>query len=298
MNQTESDVFDRLLYYLSHVGELRWEKFKDAVKNLSRDNPEYKHSTYLTSLAQIGHIDYDPMTLNKVVIAPPVLVETAVENRYVLIGSRTPNFLDEVKRCISRSRGKLRLIPEQYAPTTIVLTELTEASFTEIEKLGISVSRAFSAKLSSALPIPKRTNFPQIETLFSNALNKFNIKTLKYEKENGFKGDDGLYEIPKYGPHVYVLKSGSDQRRVPRDWGEWLFLSTVGKTAGLISYERKSQTWRVKSQLLVPLIIDRCATLCSGSPPKWTGDMKCYADAPVGIAYQLTKSLYQRWEMV
>ena len=297
MNQTESDVFDRLLYYLSHVGELRWEKFKDAIKSLTRDNLGTKFSTYLISLARLGHVDYDPMTLNKVVIAPPVLVETAVENRYVLVGSRTPNFLDEVKRCISRTRGKLRLIPEKYAPTTIVLSELTNASFTEIERLGIYISRAFSAKLSSVLPTPTRVSFPQNETSLPEHLYKFNLDTLEYEPDNHALRSEGLYEIPQYGRDVYILKSGSDQRKVPRDWGEWLVFSTSGRTTGLISYETKSKTWRVKKGLLVPIITNRCASLCSGFPPKLERGVVCYSDVPSGIAYRLNKSLYQNWEV-
>ena len=298
MNQTETDIFDGLLYYLTHIGEIGWEKFKDAVKDLTRGEPNLKYSTYLTSLARLGHLDYDPMNLDKVVIAPSVLVEAAVENRYVLVGSRSPDFLKEVKECISKTGGRLRSIPKQYAPTTIVLTELTEASFTEIKNLGIHISRAFSAKLSSVLPTLKHTNFPRIETPLSDSPNKFNVDTLEYERDNHFIGDNGLYEIPQYGPDVYVLKSGPDQRKVPRDWGEWLLLSTSGRTTELMSYEKKSQAWCVNRNLLVPLIVDRCATLCSGFPPKWSGDLICYSNVPVGIAYRLTKSLYQDWEVV
>lgn len=297
MNQIEPNVFDRLLYYLSHMGELDWERFKDAVKNLTREEPSLKYSTYLTSLARLGHLDYNPMNLDRVVGAPSVLVEAAVENRYILVGSRSPDFLKEIKKYVSKTDGKLHLIPGQYAPMTIMLTELTEAAFAEIENLGVHVSRAFSAKLSSLLPIPKRTNFQQIEISFSEAPNKFNINTLKYERDNHFIGDDGLCEIPQYGPDVYVLKSGSDQRKVPRDWGEWLLLSAFGRT-GLISYEKKSQTWCVNQNLLVPLIVDRCATLCSGFPPTWKGDLIYYSNVPVGIAYRLTKLLYQDWEVV
>ena len=297
MNQSDIDVFDGLLYYLSHAGELRWERFKDAINSLTRDNPGFKFS-YLISIERLGHVDYDPMTLDKVVIAPPVLVETAAENRYVLVGSRTPDFIEEVKQCVSTTRGQLRLIPEQHAPTTIMLNELTDASFTEIERLGIHISRAFSARLSSVLPTPTRASFPQDETSLQEPLNKFNPDTLEYEPDNYSLRNDGLYEIPNFGRNVYILKSGSDQRRVPRDWGEWLVLSTSGRTTGLISYDGKSETWRVKSKLLVPLITNRCASLCSDSPPKLKRGFVCYSDVPVGIAYQLTKSLYQDWEVV
>ena len=298
MNQTETNVLNGLLYYLSHVGELRWEKFKDVIKRLTRDNPDYKDSTYLTSLAGLGHVDYDPMKLDKVVIAPPVIVETAVEDRYVLVGSRTPDFLEEIKECVYKTSGQLRLIPEQYAPTTIVLNKLTKASFTEIERLGIHISRAFSAIMSSVLPTPTRTSFRQDSTSIPEPRQKFNLNSLKYEPDNYSLRNDGLYKIPQYGRDVYILKSGLDQRIVPRDWGEWLFLSTSSRTTGLISYEKKSQTWRVKRGLLVPFITNRCASLCSGFPPKLKGEFMCYSDVPPGIAYRLNKSLYQHWEVV
>ncbi len=294
-----TNILDGLLYYLSHLGRLSLEKFKDAAKNLTEGQPRFKDSTYLNTLARLGHLDYDPMKLDRrIVIAPSVLVETAVKDRYVFVGSRTPDFLEEIERCISEAGGKLERISEQYAPTSIVLSELSETSFAEIESLGIHISCAFSARLSSILPSPERTSFLKDEVLLPDSINRFNIRTLEYESDNYSLRSDGLYEIPKFGRNVYVLKSGTDQRIVPRDWGEWLFLNSRSRTVGLISYERQSQTWCVNRKLHVPLTLDRCATLCSGFPPQLRDDLFCYADVPAGIAYRLTKALYQNWEVV
>ena len=296
----ESNVFDKLLYYLSHEGELSWEKFKDAIDRLTNNQSRFEYSsTYLKSLARLGHLDFDSMKLSRVVIAPAALIETAVEDRYVLVGSRTPDFLINLKKCISGTGGNFESVSEQYGPTTIALSGLTEASFAKIESLGIHISSAFSAKLSNVLPSPKYAHFPQSEAVFPDSFSRFNLDTLKYDKsDNNLLRSDGLYEIPQYGPDVYILKFGISQRRVPRDWGEWLTLSLFGRKTGLISYKEKSQTWRVKSALHVPLIVDRCATLCSGYPPKLIGNFVCYSDVPIGIAYRLTKSLYQDWEII
>ena len=291
----QSNVFDKLLYYLSHEGELSWEKFKGAIDRLTTNQSRLEYSsTYLKVLARLGHLDFDPMKLSRVVIAPAALVETAVEDRYVLVGSRTPDFLMDIKKCISGTEGNFESVLEQYGPTTIALSGLTEASFAKIESLGIHISCAFSAKLSNVLPSPKYAHFPQSEVVFPDSFSRFNLDTLKYDKsDNNLLHSDGLYEIPQYGPDVYILKFGISQRRVPRDWGEWLTLSLFGRKTGLISYKKKSKTWRVKSDLHVPLIVERCATLCSGYPPKLIGNFVCYSDVPIGIAYRLTKSLYQ-----
>ena len=298
MNETKSNVFDKLLYYLSHEGELSWGKFKDAINRLTDNRERFEYSTYLKSLARLGHIDFNPLKLSHVAIAPAVVVETAVEDRYVLVGSRIPDFLEEIKKCVSGTGGEFQSISERYAPATIVLSKLTGKAFSYLESLGVHISQSFSARLSSLLPCPKRTSFPQIKRELPDSLRKFNLDTLEYEIENHSPRNEGLYEIPQYGPDVYILKSGSDQRKVPRDWGEWLALSTSGRTTGLISYEKKSQKWCVKTRLLVPLILDRCATLCSGFPPKGSGSFVCYSDVPAGIAYRLTKSLYQEdWEV-
>ena len=295
MNQAETNVFDELLYYLSHVGKLSWENFKQTVRRLIRDNPDYKMFTYLISLARLGHLDFDPMKLSYVSIAPAVLVETAVENRYVLVGSRVPSFLEEVKKCVSENGGNIRLIPEKYAPTIIVLSELTEETFSGLESLNVHISWEFSAKLSGILPRPRLTDLHSELSFVANLEKKFNPVTFDYEPIGLGENLDGLYQISQHGPDIYALRSGNHQRRVPRDWAEW---NVLAGTSGLISYVEQSQTWRVKNKLLVPLMVDRCATLCSGYPPKSTGNFVCYPDVPINIAKRLTKSLYQDWEVI
>ena len=304
MNQTEINVFDKLLYYLSHEGEISWTKFKDAIDRLTGDQRRYEYmSTYLKYLARLGHLDFDPMQLSHVAIGPTVLLETAVVNRYVLVGSRTPALLKEVENCVSDIGGKLRSESNKNAPATIIISDIDETSFTEIKNLDIHISLEFSAKLSQLLPKPKRSSFPSSDTPLSESRKRFNLKTLKFETYNQRQRGNGLYEIPQFGRNIYILKSGDDQRRVPRDWGTWLALSDAGKTTGLVYYKKKCHKWYVKSPLQIPLILDRCATLCYGSPPiSILSTLKDkyyrYSYVHANIAYQLTKSLYQNWEKV
>ncbi len=301
MNQTENNAFDKLLYYLSHEGEVSWTKFKDAIDRLTGNQRRFEYiSTYLKYLARLGHLDYDPMELSHVTIGPSVLLETAVNNRYVLIGSRTPALIKEVEDCVSDMGGKLRSESSKNAPTTIIISDIDETSYTEIKNLDIQISLEFSAKLSQLLPKPKRSSFLSSDRSLSESRKKFNIKTLKFETYNQRQQGNGLYENPKSGRNIYILKSGDDLRRVPRDWGTWLALSDAGKTKGLVYYKKKTYRWYVKSPLQIPLILDRCATLCYGTPPVSVLNNKYYRYSYVhaGIAYQLTKSLYQNWEKV
>ncbi len=290
MNRVETNVFDGLLYYLSHTGKLSWGNFKEAIRCLTRDNPSFKQSTYLISLARLGHLDFDPMLLSYVNIAPAVLVETAMENQYVLVGSRVPSFLADVKECVSRNSGKFLLIPEKYAPTTVVLSELTEKALASLENLGIHISFEFSEKLSRILPRPKLMDLQSKPPSVPSLIKKFNLTTLDYEPINDGEHINGLYQVPQHGPDVYILRFGNHERRVPRDWAEW---NVLAGTSGLISYEEKSQIWRITNKLRVPIIVDRCATLCSGHPPKVRDNFVCYSNVPVDVAKRLTKSLYQ-----
>ena len=301
MNQTEINVFDKLLYYLSHEGEVTWTKFKDAIDILTGGQQYYEFkSTYLKYLARLGHLDYDPMDLSYVTISPTVLLETVVNNRYVLIGSRTPALIKEVENCVSDMGGKLRSESIKNAPATIIISDIDETSFTEIKKLDIHISLNFSAKLSQLLPRPKRLSFPQNDIPLSESRKLFNLKSLTFKPHNQRQYDNGLYEIPHYGRNIYILKFGADQRRVPREWGTWLALSDAGKTTGLVYYRKKHYKWYVKSPLQIPLILDRCATLCYGSPPESVLNKKYYRYSYVraGIAYQLNKSLNQKWKEI
>ncbi len=298
MKQTENNVYDNLLYYLSHEGVLRWEKFKDGINRLTQNQEHHGPSTYLKSLARLGHLDYNPAKLSHVAIAPAVLIDTAVKNRFVLVGSRTPTFIEEVKECVADTGGKLNINSDQYAPKTIVLSKLPDTDFSDIESIGIHISQSFSAKLSKMLPIPKPTDFPRDNTNLPDPVNKFNLDSLKFEPYNQRQRNNGLYEIPQYGPSVYILKSGSDQHIVPRDWGIWFMLSNPGKTTKYVTYNKETEILRVRSPLNLPLILDRCAALCSGFPPQLNNNFYHYPNVPAGVACQLTKSLHQKWEKV
>lgn len=302
MNQTEINVFDKLLYYLSHEGEVSWIKFKDAIDRLTGGQRRFEYiSTYLKYLARLGHLDFDPTDLSYVTIGPSVLLETAVKNRYVLIGSRTPALIKDVENCVSDMGGKLRSESNKNAPATIIISDIDETSFTEIKKLDIRISLEFSAKLSQLLPKPKRYSFPSSDISLSDSRKMFNLKSLTFKTYNQRRQDNGLYEIPHYGRNIYILKFGDDQRRVPRDWGTWLALADAGKTTRLVYYRKKDYRWCIRSPLQIPLILDRCATLCYGSPPKpilstEKKKFNSYTHVHAGIAYQLTKSLNQNWE--
>lgn len=294
MSQTNLNVFDNILYYLSHTEKLHWEKFKRTVELLTKDFSAPKPSFYLRSLARLGHLDFEKETLD-CVIAPAVLVETAVKNRYVLVGSRTPKFLSEVEKVIASTGGKLNPIPETSAPTTISLSGLTTESLTEIASLGIHIGAAFSAKLSSVLPKPQLISFPIIESQHDVRLEKFDVHNRRYVES--CRIEDGLNRVCRWGRDDYVLKLDQHSRRVPRDWGEWLALHAFHKT-GLIRYEKKSRAWCVRKGLIVPLLVERCATLCSGRPPESKGGFNHYLDFPIGIAFRLTELLYQRLEVI
>ena len=201
--------------------------------------------------------------------------------------------------------GKLRSESNKNAPATIILSNFNETDFNEtdlneIEKLDIHISLNFSAKFSQLLPRPKRSSFPLNEIPLSESRKRFNLKSLKFEPYNQRQHGNGLYEISHYGRNIYILKSGDDLRRVPRDWGTWLALSDAGKTKGLVYYRKRHHLWYIKSPLQIPLLLDRCATLCYGSPPVSVFKNKYYRYSYVhaNIAYQLTKSLYQKWKEI
>ena len=187
---------------------------------------------------------------------------------------------------------------DRYAPKTIVLSDLTDTAFSEIEDIGIHISLSFSAKLSELLPIPDRTDFPKDNTNLPDPVKKFDLKNLIFEPYNQRQRYNGLYEIPQYGPSVYILKSGADQHIVTRDWGIWFTLSNPGKTTKYVTYNKETEILRVRVPLNMPLILDRCVTLCSGFPPQLKGNFFHYSDVPAGVAHQLTKSLHQKWEKV
>ncbi len=295
MSQIHSNFLDELLFYLSHFGKMRWDKFKQGIKSLKIDDQNSKtDSFYLKSLTSVGHLEYDPAILDWVYVAPTTLVETATANQYVLVGSRTPDLLLKIEKIVLSKGGKFCRIQEVNIPTTIFLRNLTEAAILEIKNMGIHISREFSAKLSCILPNLQLSSFDQDKSILNAPIEKFNIGSLKYEGNPDIS--EGLFRILDYGRYIHFLKLNNIQRKVPPEWGAWLILCAFRKNK-LIYYNKGQQTLRVKSRPSMPLLANRCAVLCSGRVPKWINGYYCYPNVPIEIASRIAKSLNQQLEV-
>lgn len=295
MSQNHSNFLDELLYYLSHLGKMRWEKFKQGFESLKRDNKNPKSvSYYLRPLTSVGHMEYDPVILDWVYVAPATLVETATANQYILVGSRTPDLVSKIEETVLSKGGKFYRIPEVDAATTIFLRDLTELTIQKIEGMGIHISSEFSAKLSCILPNLQLDSFDEDKSILNASIEKFNTDTLRYDN-NSSDISDGLYRILNYGRHIHFLKLNNIQRKVPREWGEWLILRAFRKSK-LIRYEKEQQILQVRWPLTLPLLLNRCAVLCSGHAPKWKNGFYCYPNVPIEIASRIAKSLNQQLE--
>lgn len=302
MSQNHSNFLDELLYYLSHhhplhPGKMRWDKFKQGIECLNRDSKDLKSASYyLKSLTSVGYLEYDPIILDWVYIAPATLVETATANQYVLVGSRTPDLISKIEETVLSKGRKFYRIPEVDAPTTIFLRDLTEASIREIEDMGIHISRNFSAKLSWILPNLQLDSFDQDKSILKAPIEKFNVDTLKYDN-NPPDISEGLFRIPDYGRYNHFLKLNNIQRKVPPEWGAWLILRAFRKNK-LIYYNKEQQILQVKSPLVMPLLANRCTVLCSGRVPIWKNGFYCYSNVPNEIASRIAKSLNQQLEVL
>ena len=297
MSQNHPNYLDELLYYLSHLGKIRWVKFKQGIECLNRDdqNPN-SDSYYLKSFTSVGHLEYDSAILDWVYVAPATLVETATANQYVLVGSRTPDLISKIEKTVLSKGGEFRRIQEVDAPTTIFLRDLNEASIQEIESMRIHISREFSAKLSCILPNLRLDSFEPDKSMLNTPIEKFNVGELKYEG-NPSNISEGLFRIPNYGRYTHFLKLNNIQRKVPPEWGAWLILRAF-REPKLIYYKKEQQILQVKSPLTLPLLANRCAVLCSGRVPEWNNGFYCYHNVPIEIASRIANSLNQQLEVL
>lgn len=297
MSQKHTNFLDELLYYLSHLGKMRWEKFKHGIECLNRDNKNPKSdSFYLKSLGIVGHLEYDPTILDWVYVSPATLVETATANQYVLAGSRSPDLISKIEKTVLSKGGEFCRIQEVDAPTTILLNDLTEASIQEIQNMGIHISRKFSAKLSCILPNIRLDSFEPDKSILNTPIERFNIDRLKYEG-NPSDMSEGLFRILNNGRYTHFIKLNNVQRKAPREWSEWLILRAFRKSK-LIYFKKEQQILQVKSPLTLPLLANRCAVLCSGHIPKWKNGFYCYPSVPNEIASRIAKSLNQQLEVL
>ena len=282
------------LYALSALGAINKVDYDQEFSNfclesaLSEDVDVYwQKRKYLKIMQSLGHIEVDRN--GTMFICPPLftLIRKKPNVLAVLTGARSPHLIKTIKEKNQTSSDGVEIIEvEQKHPLVCndVRLLLPDAFFIKSKTLdGVKI---FCEKVN--IPCLSKHTAHELLLEFSKGVNEYNgtldwkyresedpkpaidrsfsVQRLHFLKKQNTDDPDRLVEyffLP-FTRDLWLWHSGRGAA-VQRDWGRYLLLHNIKK--GVLIYNPDSQWLAVPSNVPLPLLLSRAATLCSGLAP-------------------------------
>jgi len=292
-------ALDLLLDAVSYMGSGSWAAMREMAQVLAPDRP-WIATEALRVLSALGHLDIalEPKTQRPISwhIAPASLVETC-DGSWVLAGARSDRLVDALLRVGALEEGRdtpneglavFRLRP----PDEDVLLEL--AAELEASGFSIALSERFSERLAPQLPcLPDILADAEPLRLGTTGVERFDQRSYGWVDAAEERGP-GAYRAQLHGK-LHGLVTGDDAPDVMRviDPLSAKQLAAVQAGMPLVAYNPAQQLLSVPIGAELPGLLDRVATLCSGSPAfqrrdSWTTH---YPSVPPSVAGQIQRCL-------
>lgn len=292
------------LYALSALGALSRVDYDQEFSNfcletaLSEDVDVYwQKIKYLKIMQSLGHIELDRN--KEIVTCPPLFTIIRKKPHFlaVLTGARSPHLIQTIKDTNETFGNRTDIIEvEQKHPlvTGDVRLLLPDAIFIKSKTLEEINNLCEKVKI----PCLSKKTAPDLLLEFAKGMDEYNgsldwkyrenedpkpaiKRTFSVQYLHFIEGQkispDRLVEyfFPPYTRDVWIWHSGSGAA-VHRDWGRYLLLHNIRKN--ILFYNPDSQWLAVPSNVQLPVLLSRAATLCSGLAPVEirSGDISSY----------------------
>jgi len=300
---------DRLLTYLSEVGQGDWEELREAWRWITgdSDDPADKATVAAQDLSSLGHLEVAWGPQITWCAAPPVLTMIPRSGgRALLTGGRTRALYDPLNEEEPSGRlvelvDELNLVIDEWSavggPTTIMVAC---ESATDAERLAdeLGIEYTFSVADQLARLLPPLVSFERFWV--QGALPRgFDAEWFDPERLRWLPTDDmntcGLYRCRTWQQHAHALHAPVGWFRVPRELAIYEVLRW--NDLAVIQYDVSSMELRVPAGARLPILHARTATLCSGRLPRFVREdgtgMLIYDNVTREIADLIMRSLGQ-----
>jgi hypothetical protein len=266
-------ILDTLLDAATYVGAGSWELFKQMTAALT-DAPLAAWQAART-LSALGHFDLalDPSSfrIQRWQIAPSCLVETS-DGSWVLAGGRSDSLIDAIEGRL----GERASIEESALGPTVLRATMTASEAAELvagltgpHGEPIQLSPGFSHHAASRLPT-LASLLPLLEEarMGSRDLERFDLASGAW-RPAGDLPRAGAHRIELHGRlHGVATRedAAAGRMRVVEVLAAKHLAAAHGRVS-LVGYDREAKMLTTPMGADLPGVLDRVATLCSGTPP-------------------------------
>lgn len=281
---------DQLLYTISTIGRISLSKFYSAYDDIQASQPEHietetsnsnKKRIAVRLLDALGHCEFD-FEKRMVYACPPFLValpSSGLPNA-VLTGARTPSLISKIVEFITCNKDSISIRCVKQEDKGYLLPQ---AIFIEAVDNSILKILAETVNIGHKLDTPAAWSFADFSLEIEDIKNNLSFDETKdptwyretfskdyfsISKHNNKCPPDGLvcYSNPCNQQFYHFIWENGRASRVDRYWGRYIILADNGMN--ILLYDFRRNLLAVPSNVPLPRILGRAATLCSGLAPE------------------------------
>lgn len=272
------DLYNRLLYWLTWVGEGAWPAFVKTCLTLGLVDEPKKARSVFRKLRLLGHVE-SSNDGSRWKVCPSTLVLSPGSDYLFLCGQRTPHLED----FISRNYAVAYINQPLYEGPTSIRITLNKLGIDQQSQLYNHFIWAGSTSILLADLLPDLAGWKELMP----AVDRLNIHNYLLEKwENGnyqpcedfsytkgeYKGKSGLYQLTqKDSKHQHSLNLYFDypkQRWIKGDWYGLRFLTVNDSTRILkVYYDHDKEILAIMLNQCWPMVYEKALVLASGLLP-------------------------------
>lgn len=288
---------NKLLHWLSHLGEGTWDSFRKAVEELSVPDSSASGRDVAVQmrfrLSELGDIDFFPEKRRRWEIVPPSLAAfPEQQGEAVLCGGRTPAFLASLVSAAERMACSIEQEPRPELPDKIRIRGEPDALAAVAGTARIKCELDFAADLARRI-VPLHTQLaaaPTEDLMIGWQRKYFDLRAQRWVDEPSRR--TACECVSQYGSRAtYVQVSRTRTVRMPKREAVYAAASLSG--IPLVLYDADTRCLSAPMHAPLPERCARLASISSGNVGTLNGGRVYYSPVSPRIAEIILAALGQ-----
>jgi len=277
---------DGLLYWMSHLSEGTWRRFRGAAELMSADDDPAELARFLRiCFSDLGCADFFVDESQRWRVRPPLLAGLGEKRQAVLCGARSPALIERVQDSAPKYGCRLEIQALQNLPSRALLEGTHEQLAATAQDVRLMYVPNFAASLCHRL-------VPVIESVAETSESapiRWSVRSFDLQKRKWIEGelpDTAREYTSKYGERrFYLCGQLGELHAAPKRSA--IYAAAALRKARLTGYDLPTRTLTTAAAAPLPEAYARIACLCTGMPPQLKDNFWIYE----GIAPALAAAL-------
>lgn len=277
---------DSLLYWMSHLGEGSWRRFRDAAELTPPNHDQTEMARFLRiCFSDLGYADFFVDGSQRWRVCSPLMAGLCEKRQAVLYGARSPSLIEALQAAAQKRGCRFEIQNLQNLPSRV----LFEGDLKQLAATAQAARLNYKPNLAAALCRRLMPVMHSVAEISGKAPIRWAVRSFDLQRRRWVEGelpDTAREYTSKFGEQrFYLCGSHGELHAAPKRTA--IYAAAALRRVSLAGYDLPSHTLKTAAAAPLPEAYTRTACLCSGLPPRFKDNFWIYEDVSPEVAAAL-----------